>query len=79
MPPQVDHVIVIFRMLVLQSLYNLSDEQVEYRVRDRLSFTLRLDFGGRHSRWHGRLRSALSILSMAASVLRERRRRVRPF
>jgi len=29
----------MFRMLVLQSLYNLSDEQVEYQVRDRLSFT----------------------------------------
>jgi IS5 family transposase len=31
--------LVLFRMLVLQSLYNLSDEQVEYQVRDRLSFT----------------------------------------
>ena len=31
--------ILMFRMLVLQSLYNLSDEQVEYQVRDRLSFT----------------------------------------
>ena len=31
--------IVLFRMLILQSLYNLSDEQVEYQVRDRLSFT----------------------------------------
>ena len=30
---------VMFRMLVLQSLYNLSDEQIEYQVRDRLSFT----------------------------------------
>ena len=30
---------VLFRMLILQSLYNLSDEQVEYQVRDRLSFT----------------------------------------
>ena len=28
--------IVMFRMLVLQSLYNLSDEQIEYQVRDRL-------------------------------------------
>ena len=26
-------------MLVLQALNNLSDEQVEYQVRDRLSFT----------------------------------------
>ena len=31
--------IVMFRMLVLQSLYNLSDEQIEYQVRDRLSLT----------------------------------------
>ncbi len=26
--------IVLFRMLILQSLYNLSDEQIEYQVRD---------------------------------------------
>lgn len=31
-------VILMFKLLVLQSLYNLSDEQVEYQVRDRLSF-----------------------------------------
>jgi transposase, IS5 family len=31
--------IVLFRMLVLQALNNLSDEQVEYQVGDRLSFT----------------------------------------
>lgn len=31
--------ILMFRMLILQSLYNLSDEQIEYQVRDRLSFT----------------------------------------
>src|SRR6476619_6833002 len=36
---------VMFRMLVLQSLYNLSDEQVEYQVRDRLSFTRFLGLG----------------------------------
>jgi len=30
-------VILMFKLLVLQSLYNLSDEQVEYQVRDRLS------------------------------------------
>ena len=35
----------MFRMLVLQSLYNLSDEQVEYQVRDRLSFTRFLQLG----------------------------------
>jgi len=37
--------IVLFRMLVLQSLYNLSDEQIEYQVRDRLSFTRFLELG----------------------------------
>src|SRR5215475_11232811 len=31
--------ILMFRMLVLQALNNLSDEQVEYQVRDRLSFS----------------------------------------
>jgi transposase, IS5 family len=38
-------VVVMFRMLVLQSLYNLSDEQIEYQVRDRLSFTRFLGLG----------------------------------
>jgi hypothetical protein len=38
-------VMVMFRMLVLQSLYNLSDQQVEYQVRDRLSFTRFLGLG----------------------------------
>ena len=37
--------IVMFRMLVLQALNNLSDEQVEYQVRDRLSFTRFLRLG----------------------------------
>ena len=32
-------VLLMFRMLVLQALNNLSDEQVEYQVRDRLSFS----------------------------------------
>ena len=32
-------VIVMFRMLVLQSLYNLSDVQIEYQVWDRATFT----------------------------------------
>ena len=38
-------VLVMFRMLVLASLYNLADEQVEYQVRDRLSFTRFLKLG----------------------------------
>ncbi len=31
-------VIVMFKMLILQSLYNLSDDQLEFQIRDRLSF-----------------------------------------
>ena len=31
-------VIVMFKILILQSLYNLSDDQSEFQIRDRLSF-----------------------------------------
>jgi len=31
-------VVLMFKMLVLQSLYNLSDDKTEFQVRDRLSF-----------------------------------------
>ena len=31
-------VTVMFKMLVLQALYNLSDDQTEFQVRDQLSF-----------------------------------------
>jgi len=31
-------VVLMFKMLVLQSLYNLADGQLEYQVRDRISF-----------------------------------------
>jgi IS5 family transposase len=34
-----------FKMLILASLYNLSDEQLEYQVRDRLSFMRFLGLG----------------------------------
>jgi len=37
--------LVMFRMLIVQSLYNLSDEQAEYQARDRLSFTRFLALG----------------------------------
>ena len=30
--------ILMFKILILQSLYNLSDEQTEYQIKDRLSF-----------------------------------------
>ena len=36
---------VMFRMLILQSLYNLSDDQAEYQVSDRFSFTRFLKLG----------------------------------
>ena len=38
-------VIVMFKLLVLQQLYNISDEALEYQVSDRLSFMQFLDFG----------------------------------
>ena len=41
----IDVMVMIDWMPVLQSLYNLSDEQVEYQVRDRLSFTRFLRLG----------------------------------
>lgn len=36
--------IVMFKIMVLQSLYNLSDDQIEFQVRDRLSFMRFLKF-----------------------------------
>lgn len=41
--------VLMFKILVLQRLYNLSDEGIEYQIKDRLSFMrfLGLDFGGR--------------------------------
>jgi IS5 family transposase len=30
--------VLMFRVLVLQTLYTLSDDQTEYQIRDRLSF-----------------------------------------
>jgi len=35
--------VLMFKILILQSLYNLSDEAMEYQVRDRLSFMRFLD------------------------------------
>jgi len=42
-------VVLMFKILVLQSIYGLSDEKVEYQIRDRLSFMrfLNIDLGGR--------------------------------
>lgn len=38
-------VVVMFKLLVLQQLYNISDEALEYQVSDRLSFMQFLGFG----------------------------------
>ena len=35
--------VLIFKILVLQTLYSLSDEQIEYQIKDRLSFMRFLD------------------------------------
>ena len=35
----------MFQVVVLQSLYNLADEQVEFQIRDRLSFMRFLGLG----------------------------------
>jgi IS5 family transposase len=37
-------VIVMFKILIVQSLYNLSDDQAEFQIRDRLSFMRFLGF-----------------------------------
>jgi IS5 family transposase len=37
-------VILMFKALVIQRLFNLSDEQLEYQITDRLSFTRFLEF-----------------------------------
>ena len=37
--------VLMFKTLVLSALYNLSDNQIEYRVRDRLSFRRFLGLG----------------------------------
>ena len=38
-------VVLMFKTLVLSALYNLSDDQIEYQVRDRLSFMRFLGLG----------------------------------
>ncbi|WP_257670375.1 transposase [Parapedobacter tibetensis] len=35
--------LMLFKALVIQSLYNLSDEQLEYQILDRTSFKIFLD------------------------------------
>jgi transposase, IS5 family len=37
--------VMMFKVLVLHTLYNLADEQVEYQIRDRLSFMRFLGLG----------------------------------
>lgn len=38
-------VVLMFKVLVLQSLYNLSDDKMEYQIRDRISFMRFLGLG----------------------------------
>src|SRR6476660_2337600 len=40
---------VMFRRLILQSRFNRTDDQAEYQVRDRLSFTRFLKLGIEHA------------------------------
>lgn len=40
--PPYDYVLM-FKILILQRYYNLSDEQVEYQINDRMSFMRFLD------------------------------------
>src|SRR4051794_23111117 len=42
--PPIDPVL-LFKILILQALYGLSDEQVEFQIRDRLSFMRFLGLG----------------------------------
>ena len=51
--------VLMFKVLVLQSLYGLADEQTEFQIRDRLSFMrfLGLDLHGRVPR-----RAAVSVV-----------------
>ena len=37
--------VLMFKILVLQALYNLSDDQIEFQIRDRLSFMRFLGLG----------------------------------
>ncbi|KGF73254.1 hypothetical protein DO97_00885, partial [Neosynechococcus sphagnicola sy1] len=38
-------VLLLFKMLILQQLYNISDESLEYQINDRLSFMRFLHLG----------------------------------
>src|SRR5256885_7376972 len=60
--------VVIFKALVLQALYNLSDDQAEYQLRDRLSFMRFLGLG---------LEDAVPDARPCGSIARRWRRRVR--
>ena len=51
--------VMMFKVLVLQTLYNLADEQVEYQIRDRLSF---MRFLGRTSSVPLHLQTLLTTL-----------------
>ena len=60
--------LVLVRMLVLQALYNLSDEQIEYQVRDRLSFTRFLGLEFEDDRGRNARTSTASLHSSAVPL-----------
>ena len=52
----------MFRMVVLQAINNLSNEQVEYQVRDRLSFApYHPQTQGKIERWHQTLKNRILL------------------
>ena len=67
-------VVMMFKILILQSLYNLSDDEMEYQIMDRLSFMRFLDMA-LDSRVPTILRNKTTCLSpkTADSKLRARR------
>jgi hypothetical protein len=72
--------VLMFKVLILQTLYTLSDDQTEYQLKDRLSFMrfvgLALHDRRQRRRWAGRQDDL--ALSGAACPRRCRRAAVRP-
>jgi len=65
--------ILMFKTLVLSALYNLSDDQIEYQVRDRLSFMRFLGLGledrvpDAKTVWFYRCQQGIRVRKMAVS------------
>ena len=61
--------ILMFRMLVLQALNNSSDEQAEYQVRDRLSFSRFLGLAYRRTAFRMPRRCGCSARTTKAGLI----------